>query len=157
MFVSKYNCASCHEGIVTKVTGPATVTPYGASGNAAGLSGEFANIGLRNVSDKGLALITGLTSDQSRFRIPTLENVGLTAPYMHDGSIATLEEVIDHYSKDIQWQKHMNIDSRLMTAAARDMIRISPEEKKALVDFMLSFTDTGITTDPRFSDPFKSN
>jgi cytochrome c peroxidase len=136
LFTSTYNCAKCHQGVLNS--------------NA---SVGFASIGLKDPDDQGLALTTHASNDQFRFRIPTLDNVGLTAPYMHDGSLATLEDVIDHYSKGIE--KNRNVDPSLGSDLGAIAL-ISDDEKKALIDFLLTLTDTDITTDPRFSDPFKS-
>ena len=60
----------------------------------------FHNNGLQpKTTDVGRQAITGLSLDRGRFRVPTLRNIALTAPYIHDGRFATLEAVLDHYSE----------------------------------------------------------
>jgi cytochrome c peroxidase len=144
LFIEKYNCSNCHKGQLGKMT------PREYEFEA-----DFANIGLPgNSEDQGLKNTTTLSIDQGRFRVPSLDNVGLTAPYMHDGSIATLEEVIDHYSHSIVNDPNLDMRLREPNGAAIRM-DISEEEKKAIIDFLLTFTDTQIINDQWFSDPFK--
>jgi cytochrome c peroxidase len=144
LFIEKYNCSSCHQGQL------GLQTPHEYEFQA-----EFANIGLSsNTTDRGLSMTTALAGDDGLFRVPSLNNVGLTAPYMHDGSIASLEEVIDHYSHSIQ--PHRNLDARLKENDGTPMrMDISAEEKKAIIDFLLTFTDNSIAKDQWLSDPFK--
>jgi len=95
----------------------------------------FANNGLYDdYKDIGRALITQKTDDQGKFRIPSLRNVAVTAPYMHDGSVATLAEVIQHYADGTS--THKNKDSRLQG------FTISKEETEQLISFLLSLTDS---------------
>ena len=81
---------------------------YGADcfhchGGALFQSQTFANIGLdAKFTDRGRAKITGKMSDEGKFSTPSLRNIALTAPYMHDGRFATLEEVVTHYSSGVQ-------------------------------------------------------
>lgn len=78
-FSDRIHCSSCHSGINFT-------------------NGTFQNTGLYVVyADPGRNLITGNESDKGKFKVPTLRNIELTAPYMHDGSIATLEDVLKHY------------------------------------------------------------
>ena len=89
----------------------------------------------------GLDFASGPAS--TKFRIPTLRNVALTSPYLHDGSIATLKDVIDAYAEGRRAP-----DVKAFAA--------SPEERRALVAFLESLTDESVTTNPRFSDPAPS-
>jgi cytochrome c peroxidase len=74
---------------------------------------------------------------------------------MHDGSIATLEEVIDHYGSGLA--SHPNLDSRLKTSNNTPLrLSISVEEKKALVEFLKAFTDSDVAFNPRLANPFKA-
>ncbi|MDZ4785314.1 MAG: cytochrome c peroxidase [bacterium] len=82
--------------------------------------------------DLGLALVTKLKSDIGKFRIPTLRNVALTSPYMHDGSIATLEEVIEVYAKG---GINKNNLSKSITG-----FPISASEKRDIIEFLESLT-----------------
>jgi cytochrome c peroxidase len=82
------------------------------------------------------------------FKSPSLRNVEFTAPYMHDGRFATLEAVIDHYSRDVK--PHANLDGRLRRRA-----NFTASQKAALVAFLKTLSDRAFLTDPKFSDPFQ--
>lgn len=127
---------------------------------------EFHNTGLYNLDgagayppgDTGLAAVTGDPRDMGRFRAPSLRNVAVTAPYMHDGSIATLSEVIDHYARGGRKidQGPYRGDGR-ESPLKSDLITgftISPEEKADLIEFLESLTDPKFLADPAFSDPW---
>lgn len=140
LFMSTYDCNSCHQ--VGSVNG------YIAAGT-------FANIGLdEEYSDAGLALVTKNKFDAGRFKIPSLRNVALTAPFMHDGRFETLEDVIDHYSEGIA--NNSNLDNRLRTSSGEPQrFHIPPRDKRALIAFLKTLTDPDMITDERFSDPFR--
>jgi cytochrome c peroxidase len=90
-------CGDCHSGINfagTFVTAATNAPPLFANTGLYDLDGR----GAYPAADTGLLEETGLATDMGRFRVPTLRNVGLTAPYMHDGSVATLKEVVTHYA-----------------------------------------------------------
>jgi hypothetical protein len=97
-------------------------------------------------ADGGIADITLNARDAGRFKSPTLRNVEVAGPYMHDGSLATLEEVVEHYSNT--FKPHPNLDSRMVP------LHLTPSEKAAVVAFLKTLTDRAFLTDPRFSDPF---
>jgi cytochrome c peroxidase len=99
-------------------------------------------------ADGGVGDVTLNASQLGLFKSPSLRNVALTAPYMHDGRFATLEAVIDHYSKDVK--AHPNLDGRL-----RRRPNFTDAEKAALVAFLKTLSDTQFLTDPKFSDPFQ--
>ena len=84
-----------------------------------------------------------------KFRAPTLRNIALTAPYMHDGSLATLEEVLDHYAAGGKFD-HPN-KSRILKP-----FRLTESEKRDLIEFLRSLTDEELLHDPRWSDPWSS-
>src|SRR5262249_14132074 len=86
--------------------------------------------------------------DIGLFKSPSLRNVELTAPYMHDGRLATLEDVIDHYSKNVK--PHPNVDGRV-----RRRPNFDDAQKAALVAFLKTLTDKKFITDPKFADPFE--
>ncbi|HVW60676.1 MAG TPA: hypothetical protein VHC48_11585, partial [Puia sp.] len=92
----------------------------------------------------------GEAYDRGRFRVVTLRNIGLTAPYMHDGRFTTLEEVIDHYSDHIE-------GSATLSPFLRDNLKLTAVEKKDLLAFLRMLTDSSFITNPKFSNPFKSN
>jgi cytochrome c peroxidase len=141
LFIDVYECNACHQ----------TENPTGYI-----FAGTFANIGLQTeYSDNGVAKVTGKPEDAGLFKIPSLRNVALTAPYMHDGSFETLEDVIDHYSTGIQ--DHPNLDFRLQDEQGEPKIfNISEYEKKAIVAFLGTLTDKEMITAAKFSNPFKT-
>ncbi len=95
---------------------------------------SFQNNGLYSVyPDSGRARITGDASDVGKFKVPSLRNVELTAPYMHDGSIATLEEVVEHYNSG--GQPHPNKSNVVRPK------NLSPQQKQDLVNFLKALTD----------------
>lgn len=122
---------------------------------------EAKNNGLElNYSDNGKGEITGRASDNALFKVPTLRNIAKTAPYMHDGRFETLMDVVNHYSDGVQ--DHPNLNVRLTTLddglpGRGDVLklRLTQEEKEALVAFLHTLTDESILTDEKFSDPFK--
>ncbi|WP_238993784.1 cytochrome c peroxidase [Calothrix sp. PCC 6303] len=126
----------------------------------------FHNTGLYNLDAKGaypanntgVHEITNKPADMGRFKAPTLRNITLTAPYMHDGSIKTLEEVIDHYAaggRTISSGEFAGIGSKnplkshFITGFA-----LNPQEKQDLLEFLSSLTDEEFIKNPAFSDPF---
>ena len=98
-------------------------------------------------SDGGVGDLTFNRGEMGLFKSPSLRNVELTAPYMHDGRLATLEAVVDHYRKDAK--AHPNVDRRVFRS--RNM---SDRDKSALIAFLKTLTDHKFLTDPRYSDPF---
>jgi len=141
LFFTKYECSSCH--LVQQFSG------YGQGDPSA-----FANIGLDKVyADKGLGGLTNNNSDNGKFRIPSLKNTALTAPYMHNGRFATLDEVIDHYSHGMS--NHNNLDDRLKNQVGNvATFNITDHEKRALISFLNTLTDFDMISDPNLSDPF---
>jgi cytochrome c peroxidase len=117
-------------------------------------SETYHNNGLDSVPpDSGRSAITGMNYDRGRFRVVTLRNIALTAPYMHDGRFKTLQEVIDHYSEHIRPSPTLS-PSLKDTANSPVNLRLSGEEKADLLAFLRMLTDSAFITDPRFSDPF---
>lgn len=92
---------------------------------------------------------TGVAADAGKFKVPTLRNIALTAPYMHDGSIPTLEAVIDHYAAG---------GSKGHDSPSKDPLiagfTISPEDRHDLVEFLKSLTDDEVIRDLRFANPW---
>jgi cytochrome c peroxidase len=130
------NCAACH-GSDNFVPGP-----------------TINNNGLENpYVDKGRGAITGLTQDEGLFKVPSLRNIELTAPYMHDGRFATLEEVVEFYNSGVV--NHPNLSPPLRGPGGTPRrLNLTAAQKQALVAFMKTLTDTSVTTDPKFQDPF---
>jgi cytochrome c peroxidase len=107
-----------------------------------GLDADFKN------TDGGVGDQTLIGADLGRFKSPSLRNVEFTAPYMHDGRLATLEEVIEHYSRNVK--PHPNVDGRV-----RRPLNFSSADKAALVAFLKTLSDQKFLTDPKFADPFQ--
>jgi cytochrome c peroxidase len=138
LFFTTYNCGSCHE-----------VSPGSYN------SSRFFNIGLDAYSeDPGLAGVLNVEGLRGVFRTPNLKNVELTAPYMHDGRFATLDEVLEHYSSGIK--DNPGLPPQLKTPEGQAMkMHIPQADKDALIAYLKTFTDYTVITDPKFSDPFK--
>jgi cytochrome c peroxidase len=101
------------------------------------------------------SLSNGLDANESRiFKSPSLKNVGLSRAFMHDGRFSTLEQVIEHYNSGIQ--NGPALDNRLKTPGGAPLrLNLTPNEKAALVAFLLTLNDNSLTTDAKFSNPFK--
>lgn len=107
---------------------------------------DYANVGLYSTYvDEGRARITQLDSDNGKFRIPTLRNIALTAPYMHDGSKATLHEVVQHFN--IGGMTHPN------RSALVAPIGLSDQEVDDLVAFLHALTDAAFVNNANFARP----
>jgi cytochrome c peroxidase len=122
----------------------------------------FHNTGLYNEDGRGaypsghagLAEFTGRAEDMGRFRTPSLRNVALTAPYMHDGSIATLEKVIgEHYAKKGHAAHADNAPNPLRSKFV-DGFAISEQELRDLVEFLKTLTDESFVKNPKFASPW---
>jgi cytochrome c peroxidase len=102
-------------------------------------SQSFANNGLDSeFADPGRAKVTGKASDQGKFATPSLRNVALTAPYMHDGRFQSLEEVVNHYSSGVK--RSATLDPNLAKHPDTG-IQLSAEDQSALVAFLRTLTD----------------
>ncbi|MCC7454556.1 MAG: cytochrome-c peroxidase [Crocinitomix sp.] len=111
----------------------------------------FHNNGLDAViTDLGLGKVTGNPSDNGKFKTPSLRNLAFTAPYMHDGRFATLDEVINHYSEGLNYSP--TIDP-LMKKVGDGGAQLSSEEKYYLKMFLLSLSDSTFINNPAFADP----
>jgi len=98
-------------------------------------------------TDGGVGDITLNPRDMGHFKSPSLRNVEVTTPYMHDGRFATLEAVVDHYSSG--GKNHPNKDVRIQP------MHFTDSEKAALIAFLKTLTDRKFLEDPKFSDPFE--
>ena len=100
-----------------------------------------------NSANNGLDLI------QDRiFKAPSLKNVAVTGPYMHDGRFATLREVMDHYAEGVIRSEFL--DRRLVREDGRLGLPMTPAQRDAVVAFLETITDEAFLEDPKFSDPF---
>jgi cytochrome c peroxidase len=128
----------------------------------------FHNTGLYDIDGKGaypppnrgLFDITGDPDDMGKFRAPSLRNIAVTGPYMHDGSVGTLEEVIDIYSRGgRKIETGPNAGDGAMSPLKSGLIvkiDLSAQEKADLLAFLKTLTDETLLTSPRFSDPWKT-
>lgn len=101
-------------------------------------------------TNPGRNLVTGSVNDIGKFRVPTLRNIAVTGPYMHDGRIQTLEEVLDHYFSG--GHPHPNRDVNLAFQAETNF---SPEHKAAMIKALHALTDSTLLTNPAYSNPFE--
>ncbi len=118
---------------------------------------RIANNGLElDYADKGVGGVTNRANEMGVFKVPFLRNIALTAPYMHDGRFATLEEVVEHYNSGVQM--HPNLHPFLkhpLQPSQPKRLNLSSQEKAALVAFLRTLTDESFVKQARFSDPFK--
>jgi len=144
LFFTEYNptfpaqsgadCQHCHSGT--------NFEDDAFKNNGLDVDADFTDIGRENV--------TGLASDRAKFKVPSLRNVGITPPYMHDGRFKTLEEVVDHYNL-------VHNSSTLDPSFQQQLpngLQLSPQDKAALVAFLKTLTDNDLRTNPAFSSPF---
>jgi cytochrome c peroxidase len=128
LFFNRLHCSTCHGGF------------------------NFTNFSTQNNGmfpiylDSGRMRVTHLESDRDRFKVPTLRNIALTRPYMHNGSIQTLREVIRIYAKGGFPNKNKH--------AIIQPFSITEEEEDALIAFLNTLTDRRFIRDKRFSNPF---
>ena len=147
LFMSeRLECYHCHGGF--------NFSDSTRHGPADPLALPYHNTGLYNLDGQGaypkgnagVADITGEVRDMGKFRAPSLRNVAVTAPYMHDGSIATLSDVIDHYAAGGRAPSPR-------TSEFMPGFILSDAEKADLLAFLEGLTDKDVLTDPRFSKP----
>ncbi|WP_224244573.1 methanobactin export MATE transporter MbnM [Hyalangium gracile] len=152
-FSERLECFHCHQGfafsdsVKTKTTVFPEITFHNT--NLYNVDGK----GSYPATDQGLFEFTNKPEDTGRYRSPTLRNIAVTAPYMHDGSIATLSEVLDHYAAGGRAQAQGSGASPYQSELLRGFT-LTPQEKEDVLAFLESLTDTEFLTDPRFSDPF---
>ena len=123
---------------------------HGSDNNPLWTDNDFHNNGLdATFTDLGLGAVTGDPNDNGKFRSPSLRNLAFTAPYMHDGRFATLEEVIDFYSEGLQISS--TIDP-LMKKVNQGGVQLTPQDKADLKAFLLSLTDNEFVSNPIFQN-----
>jgi cytochrome c peroxidase len=152
--VAQLNCIECHSDLanVRKPWNPDPKPTFLLVENTGENSfGAGINNGLEvTYDDNGIGERTGLAKDMATFKMPTLRNIALTAPYMHDGRFATLEGVIDHYNEGAK--PHPN---RGVQIPGTGYGFLTPADKTAIIAFLHTLTDQNLATDKRFSDPFR--
>ena len=124
------HCTSCHEGPLQ--------SNYTFKNN--GIDSVFNDIGRMRISESPF--------DLGKFRVPSLRNVALTGPYMHNGKFSSLEEVIDHYSAKIIQSKTLAIELKSTTG-----FHFSSKEKREIIMFLKTLTDSTFTHNPKFFIP----
>jgi cytochrome c peroxidase len=141
------NCIDCHSQFLT-------------SGFSTRLDG-FSNNGLDDDEhlQPGLEAVTGNPAHRGMFKVPTLRNIALTAPYMHDGRFATLEEVLRHYNGGIRRSRTLSpliaeADNRGAEKKEGISLHLTGAEQEAIIAFLHTLTDNDFVTAERFSDPF---
>tara|TARA_R110001632_G_scaffold102272_4_gene210407 strand:+ start:44199 stop:45263 length:1065 start_codon:yes stop_codon:yes gene_type:complete len=123
---------------------------HGSDNNPLWTDNDFHNNGLdATFTDLGLGAVTGDPNDNGKFRSPSLRNLAFTAPYMHDGRFATLEEVIDFYSEGLQISS--TIDP-LMKKVNQGGVQLTSQDKADLKAFLLSLTDNEFVSNPNFQN-----
>ncbi|MFT4929260.1 MAG: cytochrome c peroxidase [Phenylobacterium sp.] len=157
-FSERTECFHCH--------GSFNFSDSSLHQNTTEIAERFHNNGLYNVdgngaypkSDRGLFDMTSHQDDMGKFKAPTLRNIAVTAPFMHDGSIATLEGVIEHYANggtDKREGKNKGFGSvSPYKSQFVSGFTLNPQEKADLLVFLHSLTDDTFLTDPQFSDPW---
>lgn len=158
-FSEKLECHHCHAGLHLSAPVVHERSPVAEQ--------AFHNTGLYNLDGKGaypadntgIAEVTGRAQDMGRFRAPSLRNIAVTAPYMHDGSILTLDEVIDHYAaggRTITSGPHAGVGARNpLKSSFVPGFSLTPQERADLKAFLHTLTDRRFLSDPRFGDPWK--
>ncbi len=157
-FSQPLSCFRCHNGFT-----------FSGAADFEGRRGgepEFHNTGLYNLTgglsypppNTGIYEVTRRLEDVGKFKAPTLRNIAVTAPYMHDGSIATLEDVIDHYAaggRTIADGPHRGIghDNPNKSPVVRGFT-LTPDQKRDLVAFLQTLTDVELLNDPDLSNPW---
>lgn len=156
----RLQCHHCHAGFALTISYLAENTPDGGYV-------RFANDGLYSVdatgaypaADRGVIDITGLERDMGRFRPPTLRNIAVTAPYMHDGSIATLGEVLDMYARGGQLiADGPNAGDGKLNPHKSALVGgfpLTADERADLLAFFEALTDQALLTNPAYSDPWQ--
>jgi cytochrome c peroxidase len=140
-FSTKAKCSQCHAG-----------ANFAAPDFPGGGYSEPTVKGTANI---GLDLVyTDAGKSDGQFRIPSLRNIALTSPYMHDGRFKNLTEVVEHYNSGIKL--HNKLDEKLKGAEGHaQRLNLDEIEKRALVAFLGTLTDEVLTKDVKFSNPFK--
>lgn len=147
-FDQRLSCFRCHGGFA--------FTDSTVSERNAGRDIEFHNTGLYNVPgllsypapNVGIYEYTQEPGDVGKFKAPTLRNIALTAPYMHDGSITTLEGVLDHYAAGGRAHNNPNKDPLI------GGFTLSQQDRKDLIAFLESLTDEAVIHDSKFANPW---
>jgi cytochrome c peroxidase len=123
---------------------------HGSDNNPLWTDNAFHNNGLdENFTDLGLGRVSGDPADNGKFKSPSIRNLAFTAPYMHDGRFASLEEVINHYSEGL---KPSSTIDPLMKKVSEGGVGLSTQDKVDLKAFLLSLSDIDFVNNPKFQE-----
>jgi len=147
----RLRCAQCHSGF--------NLSEHVHWRGKEEIALRYRNTGLYNIDGEGgypapntgAFDVTMEPSDMGKFKVPTLRNVALTAPYMHDGSIASLSEVIDHYAAGGRAGRDNPLKDPLVSG-----FELTREEREDVIAFLEGLTDQAFITNPAFADPWES-
>ncbi len=128
----KGDCFHCHGGILFT-------------------DNQFHNNGLDAIPEAGLKETSGLATDDGKWKTPTLRNIAITGPYMHDGRYKTLEEVVEFYSSGLKMSATVD---PLMKNVHKGGVRLTAREKSDLIAFLHTLTDSSFLKNPSLSNPF---
>jgi cytochrome c peroxidase len=141
MLLFEKNCSTCHQGVL--------MTDH-----------SFRNNGLipMRINDLGRYEISGRESDKYAFKVPSLRNVGVTAPYMHDGRYRTLQEVLGHYNDSVAIFLKSGSDATatldpVLANPERPGISLSKAEQESIIAFLHTLTDEVFLKNPKLADP----
>lgn len=129
------DCAHCHGGLNFE-------------------NDRYINNGLDNTAnqtDLGRELVTSNPLNRAQFKVPSLRNIELTPPFMHDGRFTNLEEVVEHYNSGIQASSSLDVTLENTRATG---LMLSNQDKTDLVAFLKTLTDPDLVSDLRYSSPF---
>jgi len=161
-FSKRLGCGGCHHGAdLTDAVAAKTDASVRPSHDAA----PFHNTGLYNLDSNGgypgstgLVAFTGDRADMGRFRTPSLRNVAITAPYMHDGSVSTLEDAVKHYSAGGRTVTEGPFKGDGSASPLKSVFvsraDLNEDEIAAVVAFLESLTDAQLLRDPRYGNPW---
>ena len=146
-FSDRAKCGECHGGI-----------DFNEAQSLQNVFSDFFNVGLYApypATDKGLAEVTLSNDDEGKFRTPSLRNVAVTAPYMHDGSVRTLEECLQIFNQGGRISEWGG-DGRMHPAKSNyiQALGLSEEEQRSLLIFLEALTDTSYLSKPQFTNPY---
>jgi cytochrome c peroxidase len=158
-FSEKAQCAQCHSGFnfteMTMQAKPAVWNPVYRNTGLYNLDGK----GAYPDNNQGLIGVSGKADDMGKFRVASLRNIEVTAPYMHDGSIPTLQKVLEFYAaggRNIQSGPNKGDGRKSPLKDGRlNKIRLNKAEQADIVAFLKTLTDTEMLTNPRYANPFK--
>jgi len=132
-FGNKTGCTNCHNDF--------NFTNY-----------TFENNGLNeNYSDLGRFRLTGDENDRAKFKVPTLRNIAVTPPFMHDGRFNTLEEVVNHYNEGIK--ESTTADQTVLNTKNTGLL-LTEQDKQDLVNFLHTLTDETFLNNEEYKTPF---